>query len=67
MSVNKWKKDSLLFSRVTNKDLTCHNCKFAFDDTKILKNTSTCEKYKIKPSGVLLGKNDCDVKEVVKK
>lgn len=44
--------------RLTNNDLVCKDCKFALDDTVKLGNTSTCEKYDLKPNEVLLG-DDC--------
>ena len=45
--------------RITNNDLVCKNCMFAFDDTVKLGNTSTCDKFTAKPNQVLLG-GDCD-------
>lgn len=48
--------------RITNNDLVCKDCKFAYDDTIKLGNTSECEKYDLKPNEVLLG-GDCIEKE----
>lgn len=45
--------------RITNNDLVCKNCAFAFDDTVKLGNTSVCEKFTSKPNKILLG-GDCD-------
>lgn len=45
--------------RITNNDLVCKDCTFAYDDTIKFGNTSTCEKYTVKPGKVLLGDN-CD-------
>lgn len=44
--------------RVTNSDLVCKDCKFVYDDTIRLGNTSMCERFDVKPTGVLLG-DDC--------
>lgn len=41
--------------RVTNNDLVCNDCEFAYDDSVKLGNTSICEKYDLKPNKVLLG------------
>ena len=48
--------------RITNNDLVCKYCIFAFDDTVKLGNTSVCEKFDSKPNQVLLG-GDCDEHE----
>lgn len=45
--------------RITNEDLVCKECKYKYDDTIKLGNTSRCEKYESKPNKVLLGGN-CD-------
>lgn len=45
--------------RITNNDLACKDCEFAFDDSLKLGNTSTCEKFDVKPPKVLLG-GECD-------
>ena len=45
--------------RITNNELVCKTCIFAFDDTVKLGNTSVCGKFKAKPNQVLLG-GDCD-------
>lgn len=45
--------------RITNNDLVCKNCMHVFDDTVKLGNTSTCDKFTVKPNQVLLG-GDCD-------
>lgn len=47
--------------RVTNDDLTCWNCVFAFDDSKKMGNTSKCEKYSMKPSEIVAG-GECELK-----
>lgn len=45
--------------RITNNDLVCKDCIFAYDDSIKLGNTSECDKYNVKPNQVLLG-GDCD-------
>ena len=45
--------------RITNNDLDCKDCDFAYDDSVKLGNTSRCEKYDLKPNKVLLGE-ECD-------
>lgn len=47
------------FRRITNKELVCKDCKYKYDDSKVLGNTSRCEVYESKPNQVLLGGN-CD-------
>lgn len=48
---------------ITNDNLTCHNCKFKLDDSKVFGNVSICKVYKYgKPNKILLGK-DCELKE----
>lgn len=44
--------------RVSNKDLICKDCRFRFEDTIKLGNTSVCEKYPLKPNKIFFGK-DC--------
>ena len=51
--------------RITNEDLVCKDCEFAFDDAIKLGNTSTCDKFTVKPNQVLLG-GDCDEYETKK-
>ena len=65
MSLNeKWKKDELVFARITNEKLTCKNCKFKMDDSEIFGNTIKCEQFTVKPRSVLKG-SDCVKKEAV--
>lgn len=45
--------------RITNNNLVCKGCVFAYDDSEKLGNTSVCEIYTSKPNKVLLG-GDCD-------
>lgn len=45
--------------RITNDDLVCKDCTFAYDDSVKLGNTSTCDKFTVKPNQVLVG-GDCD-------
>ena len=50
--------------RITNSDLVCRSCLFAFDDSEKFGNTSRCAIYNSKPNAVLLG-NACKfLKEV---
>lgn len=51
----KFEKDELVFERITNKNLTCRDCKFAYDDNEIPGNVSKCEMFQIKPDAVLNG------------
>lgn len=51
--------------RITNDNLICKNCKYKFDDTVKLGNTSTCQMFNVKPNEVLLGK-DCIEFEKIK-
>lgn len=48
--------------RITNNDLVCKDCIFAYDDSVKLGNTSTCDKFTTKPNQVLVG-GDCDEHE----
>ena len=50
--------EQLCMKRITNNDLVCKDCLFAYDDSIKLGNTSTCDKFNIKPSEVLVG-GDC--------
>lgn len=59
----KWKNDELTFKRITNKDLTCKNCKYRLDDKEIFGNTSKCEKYPAMKPAIVLKKGECKVKE----
>lgn len=45
--------------RITNDDLVCKDCTFAYDDSIKFGNTSTCDKFIVKPNRVLVG-GDCD-------
>lgn len=45
--------------RITNDDLVCKDCTFAYDDSIKFGNTSTCDKFVVKPNQVLVG-GDCD-------
>lgn len=45
--------------RITNNDLVCKDCTFAYDDSVKLGNTSMCDKFAVKPNQVLVG-GDCD-------
>lgn len=58
----KIKNEQKAFGRITNEQLTCHNCTYCLDDTKICGNTSKCEMYTSKPNHVLLG-GDCELKQ----
>ncbi len=51
----KFKKDKLAFTRITNEDLVCKDCKSKFDDSDMPCNTTKCEVYDLKPSNVLDG------------
>ena len=51
--------EQLCMKRITNNDLVCKDCAFAYDDSVKLGNTSTCDKFTVKPNQVLLG-GDCD-------
>ena len=51
----KFKKDKLAFTRITNEDLVCKDCDNKFDDSEMPCNTTKCEVYKLKPSDVLDG------------
>lgn len=48
------KEDRLAFVRLTNLDLTCRDCKFQLDDAELPQNTSKCQRYNVKPDGVLM-------------
>lgn len=41
--------------RITNQDLVCRDCMYAFDDNIIFGNTSRCRFYDPKPNHVLTG------------
>lgn len=58
----KIKSEQKAFGRITNEQLTCHNCVYRLDDAKIYGNTSKCEMYNSKPNQVLLG-GDCELKQ----
>lgn len=58
----KIKDEQKAFGRITNEQLTCHNCTYRLDDAKICGNTSKCEMYTSKPNKVLLG-GDCELKQ----
>lgn len=66
MSSKEFKKriqsEQQAFGRITNEQLTCHNCAYRLDDTEICGNTSKCEMYTSKPNNVLLG-GECELKE----
>ena len=49
--IKKWSDDKLGFQSVTNNDLVCSNCKFAFADGPV----GMCKKFDVKPNKVLLG------------
>lgn len=53
--LDRIKSEQQAFSRVTNKQLVCKDCKLRFDDTVKFGNTSKCKCYAVKPSKVLLG------------
>ena len=48
--------------RISNLDLTCANCIFAFDDTVRAGNTSTCMQYQNKSNAILMG-GECSKKK----
>lgn len=45
--------------RITNNDLVCKDCTFAYDDSVKFGNTSTCDKFTVKPNQVLVG-GECE-------
>lgn len=52
----RWEAEEWKVTRITNADLACGSCAFAYDDTEIYGNTSRCEKYPAqKPLGILDG------------
>lgn len=51
------KSESRSVIRITNAVLKCRDCKFRWDDSNILGNTSRCIKYPLKPNEVLKGGN----------
>lgn len=48
--------------RISNMDLICSNCIFAFDDTVRAGNTSTCIQYQNKSNAILMG-GECPKKK----
>lgn len=54
--------ESKAMRRITNDDLMCRYCRYRYDDSKKLGNTSRCEVYELKPNNVLLG-SDCPYRE----
>lgn len=48
--------------RISNLDLVCANCIYAFDDTVRAGNTSSCMQYKDKPNSILMG-GECSKKK----
>ena len=55
------KDEQLGMHRIMNKDLTCHNCIYMYDDTEVFRNISRCTKYDRKPNEVLRG-GECSLK-----
>lgn len=55
MIKEKWKKDELSFTRITNNDLICADCINKLDDEKIFKYTTMCKEFHLKPKDVLKG------------
>ena len=51
----KFQKDKLKFSLITNDNLVCKDCRNRFEDKGMTCNTSKCAKYKMKPDEVLDG------------
>ena len=51
----KFQKDKLKFSLITNDDLVCKDCRNRFEDKEMPCNTSKCTKYKMKPDEVFDG------------
>lgn len=60
----KFRGDELKMERLTNADLVCRDCIFAFDDSKVPGNISKCGKYGWKPAEIMLG-GKCDEYEQV--
>lgn len=54
--------ESKAVMRITNDDLVCKNCLFAYDDSVKFGNTSQCAIYDSKPNAVLLGE-ECKFKK----
>lgn len=55
------KSEQSTIQRITNSDLVCHDCAFAFDDSVVLGNTSKCSKYSMKPASIIAG-GKCELK-----